>query len=479
MIALQVCLTCKGRKKRCDKQLPQCSFCKQKGIYCSYDYGREIDAYAPAQPASGSFVASHHSSAPENHRGNGRDTACTSSPYQSTAFGSPSDALPLDTRLSIEVDLIVRPTGQSPDMVERRYFQGLHLWVPFMCPSRFRNERLMAVSTPTAEFSLLLLSMYLITHDPPELSKTSIRRGDLHLHAKTLFSQISLLRRPSIRLIQAGILIAIYEYAHGDPDSALASIDLCARMACKAGFNRHSADKGVNQAWNTWWALRIFERIFYCETALTTLPLITSAPDETDILPYEVSSLDCGEDLIAKPGCRVWPINTAGVGCFGRAAQATYLLDQVLQAMKIGEASVRLVRLIALDSELRRLLSVTMSACHGKRGGHCGAVGTSIRALFMLHEHNLQNDILPTTQCVNYPQAALDTVVQMVVDISRSHRGIDGADIDIVSPICNYVVRHTLTLHYQRRYSDSEAWFDDSDALRESLAKLSRRWQIT
>lgn len=101
------------------------------------------------------------------------------------------------------------------------------------------------------------------------------------------------------------------------------------------------------------------------------------------------------------------------------------------------------------------------------------------RALFILHQHILHLETLSIDSLwQKNSQAALDTVSQMVVDIARSHRGIHGADIDIISPICNYVVRHTLQHIYEKRYADSNAWFQDSDTLRESLGKLNRRWPV-
>ncbi len=80
------------------------------------------------------------------------------------------------------------------------------------------------------------------------------------------------------------------------------------------------------------------------------------------------------------------------------------------------------------------------------------------------------------TQCRKHSEAALDTVAQMVVDIARSHREIHGADVDIISPICNYVVHHVLQRIYEKRYADSNTWFQDTDSLRQSLDKLNRRW---
>lgn len=59
-------------------------------------------------------------------------------------------------------------------------------------------------------------------------------------------------------LIRAGVLLAVYEYAHGKPDSAFASITGCARMAYAAGIRQHA--KGNCEEANTWWAVVIYER---------------------------------------------------------------------------------------------------------------------------------------------------------------------------------------------------------------------------
>jgi hypothetical protein len=296
---------------------------------------------------------------------------------QVVPIGLMLDPVALNATISLEVIRIIQTCHQSIDDIGTRYFNGLHLWVPFLCPGRFQKDLAQFRSVPTADFSLLLLCICLITYDPPQRHPPPIAHDTLYLHAKTLFTQIQVLRRPSIHLIQAGIFISIYEYAHGRPDSALASIDICARMAYKSRVHQKPERPGWSEAWNTWWAIRIFERIFYCETTLTDLPLITSAPDEADLLPYEVGDSEC--EKISKPSCQVVPMSILEVGCLGRAAQATYLLDRVIQTMKITTATNQIHSLVVLDSELQRLLSAAMNSCHGKRGGHCGAVGISIR----------------------------------------------------------------------------------------------------
>lgn len=328
---------------------------------CCYDYSVSSDTKSPAQ-SSESTVATPAQS------------------LDTVSFGSTHDALSFDATISFEVMRIIYSTEQSIEDLSARYFDGLHRWVQFYCRDRFGKDLVQYNVAPTAEFSLLLLCMCLITYDPVENASSLIPHDALYFHAKTLFAQVQVLRHPSMHLIQAGTFLSMYEYAHGHSDAALASIDICARLAYKLGLNKKPTRLGWSESWNMWWALVVFERIYYCESSLTHVPLITIAPEETDFLPHEVG--DCNGDPNMNPGFRITPVTRAGVGCYGRAAQAAYLLDRVIQTVKTSthiSTSDQIATLIFLDGELQRLLSVTMNKCHGKRAGHCGAVGTSIR----------------------------------------------------------------------------------------------------
>lgn len=292
------------------------------------------------------------------------------------------DLATFDAKIILEVVEIIRASHQSINDIGNRYFKGLSLWVPFLCPVQFKKALVKFELAATAEFSLLLLCMSLNTYDPPHHCPPPIEHDALYLHAKTFFAQLQVLRPPCLATIQAGIFISTYEYAHGRPDDALTTIDTSARMAYRAGIHQKPERPARSEAWNTWWALRIFERTFYCETTLTDLPFITSTPDESEPLPHQNGDDESEE----RPSwtTKITPVNLVDVDCLGRAAQAARLLDRVFETMKSVAATNQIPTLIFLDGELQRLLSVTMNMCHGERGGHCGAVGISIR--FVLRE---------------------------------------------------------------------------------------------
>jgi hypothetical protein len=285
----------------------------------------------------------------------------------------------LSTALLLEILQIVQTCHHSISEMSTRYFTGIHLWIPFLCPETFQKDVILFDSVPSPDFALLLLCMCLVTYNPPKPHPPPIRHDMLYLHTKTLSTQLQVLRRPSSHLIEAAILMSTYEYAHGQPDSALATIAGCARMAYMIGIHRKPELPGWSNAWNTWWAIRIFERMFYCETSMTDVPMYTSSPEDTDSLPHEVS--DAKRDERSKPSLPTTPTSLVEDGCLRRAAQAAYWLDQVIKTVGSTTVISDIPSLMILDCELQRLLSATMNSCHRQRGGHCGAVSMSIRSV--------------------------------------------------------------------------------------------------
>jgi len=133
---------------------------------------------------------------------------------------------------------------------------------------------------PAADFSLLLLVLCLTTHAPalgyqPTSGVTgSTEQQSLYLTARSLLSQTQVSCTPSISLVQAGLLLAVYEYIHGRPDDAFVTIAGSARIAYAARIHTRESlhtqtldGSGSNmdsiqaeEAANTWWGLVICER---------------------------------------------------------------------------------------------------------------------------------------------------------------------------------------------------------------------------
>ncbi len=182
----------------------------------------------------------------------------------------PMQTRPTDEEnLRLQVHQIIQTTGRTADDVVHRYFQSSHVWLPFISERRFLDQ----IATPMhSDLSILLLSMCLLTYDPLD-SRTppkSVDRESLYLATKMLFAQVQTFLPASPTLIQAHVLLCLYEFSRGLLRSAYISIGFCARMAYSIGIHNY---KGASKSQNDieskseveenrslWWAIIICER---------------------------------------------------------------------------------------------------------------------------------------------------------------------------------------------------------------------------
>ncbi len=183
----------------------------------------------------------------------------------------------------LEVHGIIRATGQFVDEINARYFQGFHRHLPVISRTRFYNNLITSGTAPSADFSVLLLTLCLITHAPAlgyqsgHGATQSVEQQSLYLTARSFFAQVQVSCSTSVPLIQAGLLLAVYEYTQGRPDDAFVTIAGSARIAYAARIHArdrhqtqmthtagHNADTDLllqaEETANTWWGIAIYER---------------------------------------------------------------------------------------------------------------------------------------------------------------------------------------------------------------------------
>jgi Fungal specific transcription factor domain len=170
---------------------------------------------------------------------------------------------------SSQIRHIIERDGKYIDDVVVRYFQGVHLWLPIISKKRFRDRFAHFQATPTADFALLLLLMRLIIQHPSPDPDMDQDREVLYLASKTLFAQVQAFVPSSLFLVQAGVMLATYEHAHGMIEAAYVTIGTSARMACALGLHTKpcSMEMQGTDAWlddeealATWWGLMICDR---------------------------------------------------------------------------------------------------------------------------------------------------------------------------------------------------------------------------
>ena len=267
--ASRVCSTCKTRKKACDKQLPICGYCTKRDLACRYD-DSPTNVSGDVAPGGSTLSAWEITRIWDQHVAwNTSKTSICSLFNQSPVYRS----MNLEDLLSMQLRRILQSTSFSIPEIGERFFRGFNKWLPVMSQSLFRENAAKAqCSVPPADFSILLLAMCLITlHSPASTIEHAISPRDIYLMVKLLFVHVQTVFCASTSLIQAGLLVAAYEYALGWPDTAYISIGICQRMAYTIGLGRAKAAQDdldctpeskerTLEGWNVWWGVVILER---------------------------------------------------------------------------------------------------------------------------------------------------------------------------------------------------------------------------
>lgn len=200
----------------------------------------------------------------------------TSSTVLFASQSIPSEPAVADASLYRQVLQLIHQTGQLVDDLSARYFQGPHRHLPVCSRPYFYSNLITLGAIPSAEFSVLLLTICLTASDA-HTDQQSLRRT-----TNRLVTLVQESYPTSIPLIQSRLLLAIYDYAHGRPEDAFQAIAGCARMAYAARIHLHflsacrkdtitssanikarSGPDGLLQATeaaNTWWGIIICER---------------------------------------------------------------------------------------------------------------------------------------------------------------------------------------------------------------------------
>ncbi|KAF7556148.1 hypothetical protein G7Z17_g1640 [Cylindrodendrum hubeiense] len=492
--AAQACAICKTRKKKCSKSLPSCEYCTRKELDCVYALDLSPQNHAAPTPDNSHTAPNWGTRPPVNAISSQLTPETTSQVY-------------------LEVHGIIRATGQFVDDISARYFQGFHRHLPIVSRTRFYNNITLGAA-PAADVSVLLLVICLITYAPAlgyqsrHEAARPVKQHSLYLTARSLFAQVQVSCTPSVPLIQAAILLAVYEYTHGRPDDALTTITGSARMAYAARIHTgdrlqtqmtriagHNADIDfllqAEEAANTWWGIVVYERIFLSEATVFDQPMVTVFPGGDARLPIEPQVLDQLDllDLESLPNIPVSCLTSPKVGGFSRTTQATCLLDLVLKSFNTPAIDSRLLQLDRLNTNIQALLSLVMPQCQDQSGGFCTALHIAIRALFQLHWHILDQPsqavialFNPLEEWQKRSQEALDTVTKIVFDTAESlvaASPVNTVIIDSMPPTYPYIARAALRhIHSDTRKENVACLKSAEEVIQTSLDKYFKRWSV-
>lgn len=175
--------------------------------------------------------------------------------------------------LAVQKPQVPLPAGilnmvNNPDSIRNitdQFFQSVHLWLPIVCRSKFYGNILQHAPPKDADLALLVVCMKLVL---PQQAKQGRSTSRTYALVKTQFVQLEQSGFLTITMLQAMILVAIYEKGHGIYPAAYLTVGSCARYAVALGLDRtiFEWDNGffewtcVEEKHRAWWAVVILER---------------------------------------------------------------------------------------------------------------------------------------------------------------------------------------------------------------------------
>lgn len=148
-----------------------------------------------------------------------------------------------------------------------QYFKSIHIWFPILSELSYYEQLASAFGRPCAQYSLLSLSMMLITTPLP--SKHDLDSfTSLYILVKSSIAIVEAANINSLQIVQARLLVSLFEFGHGIP-AAFISIAATVRAAVAIGLNETIKSPCTNvtagcsqneEGLRVWWGIVMLDR---------------------------------------------------------------------------------------------------------------------------------------------------------------------------------------------------------------------------
>lgn len=186
----------------------------------------------------------------------------------------------------------------SPDVVSftreakpiaSRFFEDIHTWMPIVSKYRFYNHLMNPLLEHRSDLTILLFCMRLISWSAAEHADGDKPRTRAYLAAKRLLVDAESAGLLTLQILQAILLVSIYEIGHGIYPAAYITIGACARYGTALGIDKQKLSDNGNPSLTeveqeerrrVWWAIVILDRFgqFYFDLACGSKPHHRSLP---------------------------------------------------------------------------------------------------------------------------------------------------------------------------------------------------------
>ena len=321
------CVECRQRKRACDKVRPSCSRCERTGRTCRYNdeattdstedlrrlqsqvasLERTVTHLSATSSASLRLFPSDDANAEEraSHEGNVLRFMFffDSATFLGRRCLYPMPCVPIATAI---LDAFGDEYESEIPTVLDQYFSTVHRWLPII--SRIRlQQRLPTLATDLKCCTgLLLLCIKLV------ISKTSAQEdghaNDLYYLARSSLMDLGLVTLPSLELLQAAILVAVFEMGHAMYPAAFLTVghvvslantmglDGCLTSPTMLGPPQNGAE--LEERKRTQWAVLLLDR--FVIVGGHGRPLQTRQPSLQKLLPCNDAQFDAGVSTLHR-----------------------------------------------------------------------------------------------------------------------------------------------------------------------------------
>ncbi|KAK4100692.1 hypothetical protein N658DRAFT_427224 [Parathielavia hyrcaniae] len=464
------CLECKRLKRACDKKLP-CGKCARANRTCEYKDPSDDGLFSPI------------SSARDIHS------------------------------MTIGTLLEIHHNKQKVMDAVSLYFGGANTWFTIVERASFEAHLESTWDDLSAETSVVALCMALVAQ-PPNQKQSKGMSDATYTSVKSALSAVQSELPMSVPLLQAELLVAMYEFAHSMPQQAYLSLGRCFQMTRAFGWHNaafwssaQAAEPAVLRQLKLysilWWA------IVYVDCLLNIAYQNQSYPMHTaDLAPFSVIPrpeafdqhflasvpLQFGAAAAAAPNQQAAlqdPHGDVIDGIVFPEATSAWYLGLVLQQLS-NPTLVPDLDSKALSEKIWQHARCTASA-RWRAGDRNAAVGTDLIALLKLNQPALFGGLgamIPSCVVDNHhldlthdeaARGIIRTVIDVIHDkadgLAKSGDRLRRGAIDPCWAFAMCYAALLLVSHGDGALQDA-AWLDKVCDLRAALDKVALRWKI-
>ncbi|KAH8819056.1 hypothetical protein F5884DRAFT_759321 [Xylogone sp. PMI_703] len=504
--ASQVCVSCKIRKRKCDKRLPKCSLCARKNWTCQYStyptssgeevessYGRhthtrssgiqeETSVYRPFTQGFLPFAVSTPNNRPNQNTDALSVFFLDLDIFQRHGVNVSNDHFAIPPA-------VINTLGTPAEVQETAswFFKYVHPWIPIISKKRLYERLLHISSRSSPDVALLHLSMKLLKWRPSE--NDGDPRTPLYSQVKQYYLTVETAGIFSIQALQAGILIAVYELGHGVYPSAYMSIASCARYGYSLGINPRGTHKvkkpfswvELEEEKRVWWAIIIVDR--FVSLGCPGRPFASEDPQPEDSLPSDDALWDQGIMPTGELFTTASP-SSANMGRFTLVAHIAKLLSQVLRHVSdnTSDARAHYEEAIQLDRTIHALLEVSETESQESPTPICNQSAILESTLMILHERYSSPNVksLDPVMDHTYSRSVIERIAKDMAAATRLYFHVLPAPaFDDFSPFFLHTIYQCAATYVHLYQVDKNPeTLESLDMLKKVLKVLDGKWRV-